>query len=738
MKLHCVKNIGGLVFMMVRKRFGVLVFFLLPFIFFACEYESKTIVISFESNGGSFVSSQYVKKGDRSTEPESVREGYVFDGWYTSTNDGAVLDERWAFTSSVVQHDMTLYAKWIPKTYEITFDVSGAGEEDEPDGVIVTYDQPYGELPTLNRIGHTFLGWSKDLNEPILIETDTIVEEASNHVLFAIWQINQYTITFINNNGSLIAPITQEYGTEVVEPIPERLGHTFLGWFQQEHLTDPYVFDRMPGEDITLHAKWQVNQYTITFDSQGGSPVANITEDYNTVLIEPEPTKVGYTFMGWYADEDFQEIHVFNRMPSEDITLYALWHNTITFESNEGSHIEPITRRSGTAIEAPEVPTKEGYTFTGWFMDEELTEQFVFTKMPEPNMTLYARWEINQYTVTFETGGIDSLNPVTLDYGSTLSVYQPSGGDHIFLGWFLEETFETEIIVVPSADIVVYARWGHEVVDVVQVGEKGQTYTIPTGVDDDGTATVYGGYLMATTETTYELWYEVISWAEDFNYHFKHPGKEGSSGYPGLAPSEDKKHEPVTHVSWRDVIVWLNAVSEMNGFDPVYRTEDGAIIRDSRDTNGDVVDAAIQTTHNGYRLPTSDEWEMAARWRSDGDDASIFVGGRYWTPGSFASGATADTYNENANNDVAWYALNSNQRTHVVGEKAPNHLGLYDMSGNVWEWAYDRYPGEDDAYRIMRGGSYHAYSSNLQIGILSHYYLFNGMSNRGFRMTRSA
>jgi formylglycine-generating enzyme len=266
--------------------------------------------------------------------------------------------------------------------------------------------------------------------------------------------------------------------------------------------------------------------------------------------------------------------------------------------------------------------------------------------------------------------------------------------------------------------------------EMVQVGEQGTTYTIPTG----GTTTVEGGYLMATTETTYELWYEVRVWAESNGYNFQNPGREGNNGTTG-APTEANKLKPVTYVSWRDVIVWTNALSEMRGLDPVYRTPEGVIIKDSRDSNASQVDSAIQTENNGYRLPASHEWEMAARWRNGSGDGAILVGGRYWTPGDYASGATADYNNEAATRAVAWYRdATGGNFTRPVGQLLANHLGLYDMSGNVYEWVFDWSPGYEGSYRVIRGGSFSNSALNSQVGYVHFYSPGSANVSLGFRL----
>ncbi|RGS77473.1 hypothetical protein DWX71_06325 [Ruminococcus bromii] len=115
--------------------------------------------------------------------------------------------------------------------------------------------------------------------------------ETGNKEYWAKWEINQYIITFDTNGGSEIAPITQDYGTEITVPAdPTRKGYTFKGW-------DKEIPETMPAENITVKAQWGINQYTITFDTNGGSEIAPITQDYGTAITAPDnPTRKGYTF----------------------------------------------------------------------------------------------------------------------------------------------------------------------------------------------------------------------------------------------------------------------------------------------------------------------------------------------------------------------------------------------------------------------------------------------------------
>ena len=159
-------------------------------------------------------------------------------------------------------------------------------------------------------------------------------------------------------------------------------GYTFGGWNKADGTAWDYASDKVT-DNITLYAKWTANTYTITFDTAGGSEIAPITQDYSTVITAPEaPTREGYTFIGW--DKEIP-----TTMPTENMTVTAQWEinqYTITFDTNGGSEIAPITQDYGTPITAPADPTREGYTFIGW--DREIP-----TTMPAENITLKARWK---------------------------------------------------------------------------------------------------------------------------------------------------------------------------------------------------------------------------------------------------------------------------------------------------------------------------------------------------------
>ena len=380
------------------------------------QWEINQYTITFDTNGGSEIAPITQDYGTKITAPDTpTRKGYTFRGW----------DKE--IPETMPAENITVKAQWEINQYTITFDTNGGSE-------IAPITQDYGtkitapDTPT--RKGYTFRGWDKEIPETMPAENITVKAQ---------WEINQYTITFDTNGGSEIAPITQDYGTEITAPDnPTRKGYTFKGW-------DKEIPETMPAENITVKAQWEINQYTITFDTNGGSEIAPITQDYGTEITAPDnPTRKGYTFKGW--DKEIPET-----MPAENITVKAQWEinqYTITFDTNGGSEIAPITQDYGTEITAPDNPTRKGYTFKGW--DKEIPET-----MPAENITVKAQWEINQYTITFDTNGGSEIAPITQDYGTEITAPDnPTRKGYTFRGW------DKEIPkTMPAENITITARW---------------------------------------------------------------------------------------------------------------------------------------------------------------------------------------------------------------------------------------------------------------------------------------
>ena len=245
-------------------------------------------------------------------------------------------------------------------------------------------------------------------------------------------------------------------------------GYTFGGWNKADGTAWDYASDKVT-DNITLYAKWTANTYTITFDTAGGSEIAPITQDYGTVITAPEaPTREGYTFIGW--DKEIP-----TTMPAENMTVTAQWEinqYTITFDTNGGSEIAPITQDYGTAITAPADPTREGYTFMGW-------DQKIPNTMPAENITLKARWkDIEKPTGEIVIGTNkwrEFLNSLTFDLffkdTQTVTINAADNSGTVFVSYLVTDQdlseaelqslvfggYEEPFLIDPNGEYIVYA-----------------------------------------------------------------------------------------------------------------------------------------------------------------------------------------------------------------------------------------------------------------------------------------
>jgi len=401
-------------------------------------------VVTLDLGGGTLGGSSediqiIVKNGESFTAPASdglTRPGGDTDNYFMWLDGNGNSYEP----GGSVPADVTeLTVQWTAPTYAVTLNTNGGTINS---GNVTGYTYGVGAtLPAADDMtytGHTFKGWYDNENLTGSPVTAIGGAETGNREYWAKWEINQYTVTVKPENGKADIIITQDYGTPITAPTLTREGYTFKGW-------DKEIPETMPAENITVKAQWEINQYTITFDTNGGSEIAPITQDYGTEINAPDkPTRKGYTFKGW--DKEIPET-----MPAENITVKAQWEinqYTIAFDTNGGSEIAPITQDYGTEITAPDKPTRKGYTFKGW--NKEIPKT-----MPAENITVKAQWEINQYTIAFDTNGGSEIAPITQDYGTEITAPDnPTRKGYTFKGW------DKEIPkTMPAENITITARW---------------------------------------------------------------------------------------------------------------------------------------------------------------------------------------------------------------------------------------------------------------------------------------
>jgi formylglycine-generating enzyme required for sulfatase activity len=336
------------------------------------------------------------------------------------------------------------------------------------------------------------------------------------------------------------------------------------------------------------------------------------------------------------------------------------------------------------------------------------------------------------WAATYTSGGADASSVVA----SNGTVTRPACGDgnaSVTLTATIAKNaasdtkvFDLTVIEAPPAGSQVTLSTGGVAFNMRYVPGK----TTFTGTTDATQATVTSGYLIAETEVTYELWNTVKTWATSNGYTFANVGTMGDG-------SGDNNRNPVTTINWRDAIVWTNALTEyynaQNGTSyavvytsdagyttPIRSSADGAYGSSVNSTAGSFDNPYVNPDAKGFRLPTSDEWELAARYIDDANgDGDIMDAGEYY-PGNYASGAIADYNNATITGHVSWYSVNSGSSTHTVGLRLANALGLFDLSGNVLEWAYDWHPSFIGSNRVGRGGGWYDTATGMQVGGVSN------------------
>ncbi len=230
--------------------------------------------------------------------------------------------------------------------------------------------------------------WAAD---PVTPGTDDVCTIAHNWV-----------VTFDPNGGTPV-PLAQEveYGHTATKPVePTLKGYTFDGWYLDGE-EEPFDFGTTITSDITLTAKWEINKYTVTFDSYGGSKVDPQVVEYGLYAQKPaDPTLEGFTFKYWYLDDENEAYDFENTPVTADITLTAKWNinkYTVAFNTDGGTPVPPAQEvEYGLTATEPAAPEKTGYTFDGWYLGDE---KYDFSAAVEQNITLTAKWEKKTYKV---------------------------------------------------------------------------------------------------------------------------------------------------------------------------------------------------------------------------------------------------------------------------------------------------------------------------------------------------
>jgi len=404
------------------------------------EFNYQRTIVTFNSQGGSAVSSQTQEVGFHMPKPaDPTYDGYHFGGWY---RNAACTGNVWNFSYEWVTANLTLYAKWIPK-FTVTFNATGGTVTPASD--TTRADSTLASSPTpATRSGYIFNGW---FTAEIGGENVTISRKYSaNTTIYAQW-IPLFTITF-NTAGGTVTPTsgtTRADSTLASLPTPTRGDdYAFNGWFTAETSGEKITASKKYSANTTIYAQWTQSAYTLTLDPVGGSVTPTIVRiGANGLVVSlPDPTKASNSFDGWFTATTGGERVTEGYTISKDVTIYARWSLISVIFDAVGGTVTPensTTNPNGTLVSLP-TPTKAGNTFNGWFTaatdGEKVTGSTVFTK----NSTIYARWTYNAVT---EITGIPNAIKVGEQFPLTATVVPENAAKNTIL-WSIESAGTTD------------------------------------------------------------------------------------------------------------------------------------------------------------------------------------------------------------------------------------------------------------------------------------------------------
>lgn len=521
------------------------------------------------------------KLEDLITFSEPTKLGYGFVGWHTMknfTNDTNYINNLYGMFDITNEdwydeelRDFTLYAEFGIINYAIAYETEDENQSLPIDSYTVLDKVT---LPVLTRKGFKFLGWKTNVEDKTYI-TEILVGTTGNLKLYAGWEIEIYSILY-NLDGGTNSQYNEDTYT-VKDTItlynPTKEHYDFVAWKLSNGTTISKIEAGTIGH-IQLAALWIPTQYTITYIDAGNhsNPSQYDIEDSSITL--QSATKPHYVFKGWYADSTFETLieKIITKTPA-NLTIYAKWETVpyvVNYVLNGGTNNKDNPQAYNIEEENKTLlaPSKRGYEFNGWYLDNYYnTPVSEIDTSKGQEITIYAKWKIIDYTITYELkGGKNNVdNPDTYNIEDSAITLLSSTKDHYdFVAWFADKELTQEITSIDTQqikDIIIYAKYTPSPYTI--------TYTLGEGIVEGN-------------PVTYNI--------ETENFELNNPTKVGYNfiGWSGTGLDENSMRVSISKGSFGNRTYTANweKVAELANFN--FRVNDGEIIID------EVVDKTVE------------------------------------------------------------------------------------------------------------------------------------------------
>ena len=499
----------------------------------------------------------------------TVDEGYAWTGWFDLSNEQVVSRET-RYTFTMPANPMSFEGRTDNDTFTIYLDANG--------GICnsLTIDVVYGEsyynkLPVAVKEGSTFLGWGLSTKDKEPIARSVKYTEKGDITLYAIWESTKYTISFDHQGGQGgTRTVTVTYGSTLpsLQYLPTREGYELIGYFTNTNGTIYYPgFGYLPGysnggtqyyngegvgittfdltSDITLYARWEGKPYRISYYDQGGGAFSGTharntpTEGvYGSSVTLTTPSKAGYIFGGWYTTSDCwgtAVTYAYQADPDDTtLELYAKWvPMTYTIRYRDQGDVDFTGKHgnkypTGVSINSTVTlvnPTREGYSFGGWYSDKNCTTAVTTVSATIHDygtaFTVYAKWVPLTDTITYYdeggaafsgTHGTDA--PTNIGYKKTVQLVAPTRNGYDFAGWYSDSACTRQIteVAYTGSAVSVYAKWTGKTSDISYFDFDNASFSGIHGLNAPTTVTAgTPTQLVAPTKDGYDF----VGWFSD-------------------------------------------------------------------------------------------------------------------------------------------------------------------------------------------------------------------------------